>query len=62
MGSALLSLGAGQLDTRLVTHHVALHEMADAYDVFSRAKETGPMKVVLTRLYEFERGIARSCC
>ena len=43
-------VAAGQLDTaRFVTHHFGLHEMAGAYDVFSRAGDTGALKVVLTR-------------
>lgn len=32
-----------------VTHHFALDEFMDAYDVFARAGETGALKVVLTR-------------
>ncbi len=39
-----------QLDaSRFVTHHFTLDEFVDAYDVFSRAGETGALKVVLTR-------------
>ena len=39
-----------QLDTsRFVTHHFTLDQFVDAYDVFSRASETGALKVVLTR-------------
>ncbi len=34
---------------RFVTHHFRLDEFLDAYDVFSRAGETGALKVVLTR-------------
>jgi len=34
---------------RFVTHHFPLHEMEQAYDVFSRASDTGALKVVLTR-------------
>ena len=34
---------------RFVTHHFHLDEFMDAYDVFSRAAETGALKVVLTR-------------
>jgi alcohol dehydrogenase len=47
----LLSLiRSGQLDTgRFVTHRFAMNEFMDAYDVFSRASETGALKVVLTR-------------
>jgi alcohol dehydrogenase len=39
-----------QLDAgRFVTHHFPLDEFEDAYDVFSRAADTGALKVVLTR-------------
>lgn len=34
---------------KLVTHRFKLDEMMDAYDTFSRASETGAMKVALTR-------------
>jgi alcohol dehydrogenase len=34
---------------RFVTHHFALDEFDKAYDVFSRAADTGALKVVLTR-------------
>jgi alcohol dehydrogenase len=34
---------------RFITHRFALDEFLDAYDVFSRAGETGALKVVLTR-------------
>jgi alcohol dehydrogenase len=34
---------------RLITHHFALGEFMDAYDVFARAGETGALKVVLSR-------------
>jgi alcohol dehydrogenase len=34
---------------RFVTHRFGLDEMMDAYDVFSRAGETGALKVVLSR-------------
>jgi alcohol dehydrogenase len=46
-----LKLLAGhQLDaTRFATHHFTLDQFMDAYDVFSRASETGALKVVLTR-------------
>lgn len=41
---------AGHLDaSRFVTHHFALDDMTQAYDTFSRAGETGALKVVLTR-------------
>jgi len=40
----------GQVDAdRFVTHHFTLDQFEDAYDVFSRAAETGALKVVLTR-------------
>lgn len=32
-----------------VTHHFGLHQMMEAYDVFSRAGDTGAVKVVLNR-------------
>jgi alcohol dehydrogenase len=39
-----------QIDAgRFVTHHFALNDFAEAYDVFSRAGETGALKVVLSR-------------
>ena len=39
-----------QLDAaRFVTHHFTLDRFEDAYDVFSRAADTGALKVVLTR-------------
>ena len=34
---------------RFVTHHFALDQFAEAYDVFARAAETGALKVVLSR-------------
>ena len=41
---------AGQVDARrFVTHHFALDDMMAAYDVFSRAADTGTLKVVLSR-------------
>ena len=47
----LLRLVRGQqLDAdRFVTHHFSLEQMDEAYDVFSRAADTGALKVVLTR-------------
>lgn len=46
----LAMLQAGRLDIGgLVTHRFGLDEMQDAYDVFSRAAETGALKVVLFR-------------
>ena len=47
----LLRLLAGHhIDAgRFVTHHFALSDMLEAYDVFQRAAETGAVKVVLTR-------------
>ena len=42
--------GGRQFDTaRIVTHHFGLHEMDEAYKVFSNASETGALKVMLTR-------------
>jgi alcohol dehydrogenase len=39
-----------QIDVdRFVTHHFHLDQLEEAYDVFSRASETGALKVVLTR-------------
>jgi alcohol dehydrogenase len=39
-----------QLDAgQFVTHHFELNEFEDAYNVFSRAADTGALKVVLTR-------------
>jgi alcohol dehydrogenase len=41
---------SGQVDvTRFVTHRFPLQDFMQAYDVFSRAGETGALKVVLTR-------------
>jgi len=34
---------------RFVTHHFALDEFVDAYDVFARAGDTGALKVVVSR-------------
>jgi alcohol dehydrogenase len=34
---------------RFVTHHFALNDFVEAYDVFGRAAETGALKVVLSR-------------
>lgn len=47
----LLRLLAGhQIDTRkFVTHRFGLDEFPDAYDVFTRAGDTGALKVVLSR-------------
>ena len=43
-------LAGHQLDAgRFATHHFRLDEFVEAYDVFSRAAETGALKVVLTR-------------
>ncbi|QYG93524.1 zinc-dependent alcohol dehydrogenase family protein [Iamia sp. SCSIO 61187] len=43
-------LTSGQVDTSpFITHHFALDEMVEAYDVFGRAADTGALKVVLTR-------------
>jgi alcohol dehydrogenase len=41
---------SGQLDAaKFITHRFALGEMEKAYDVFSRAADTGALKVVLTK-------------
>jgi alcohol dehydrogenase len=46
----LKMLAAGRLDTaRFVTHRFDLHDMAQAYQVFSRPQETGALKVTLHR-------------
>ena len=46
----LTMVADGQFDTaRIVTHHFGLHEMDEAYKVFSNASETGALKVMLTR-------------
>lgn len=46
----LTMLKSGQLDVEpFVTHRFGLDEMMDAYDVFSRADESGALKVVLYR-------------
>jgi len=46
----LKMLAAGQLDVEpFVTHRFGLDEMMDAYDVFSRAEESGALKVVTYR-------------
>jgi alcohol dehydrogenase len=47
----LLSLVQGpSLDPgRFITHHFTLDQFEEAYDVFSRAGETGALKVVVTR-------------
>ncbi len=34
---------------RFVTHHFALDDFIEAYDVFGRAADTGALKVVLSR-------------
>jgi alcohol dehydrogenase len=48
---ALMRLVAsGQVDVKpFITHHFALDEWDEAYDVFARAAGTGALKVVLTR-------------
>jgi len=46
----LRMLAAGRFDTgAFVTHRYGLHEMQDAYDVFSRPADTGALKVALFR-------------
>jgi alcohol dehydrogenase len=46
----LLSLiTGGSLDAgKFITHHFALDQFMEAYDVFGRAEQTGALKVVLT--------------
>jgi alcohol dehydrogenase len=40
----------GMVDAgRFITHHFAMAEFMDAYDVFAKAEDTGALKVVLTR-------------
>jgi alcohol dehydrogenase len=34
---------------RFVTHHFAMDDFMEAYDVFARSGETGALKIVLTR-------------
>ena len=44
---------SGQIDARrFITHHFGLDEFDDAYDVFTRAADTGALKVVLSRRAE----------
>ena len=46
----LRMLAHGQLDIQpLVTHRMSLDDIVEAYDVFTRAADTGALKVVLTR-------------
>lgn len=46
----LTMVASEQLDTgRFVTHRFGMHEMTDAYEVFSQAADTQALKVVLTR-------------
>jgi alcohol dehydrogenase len=41
---------SGQINAkRFITHHFGLDEFDEAYDVFSRAADTGALKVVLSR-------------
>jgi len=43
-------LGSGHIDAgRFITHHFALDQIDEAYDVFARAAGTGALKVVLSR-------------
>jgi alcohol dehydrogenase len=43
-------LADDQIDpTPMITHRFGLHQMLEAYDVFSRPDDTGALKVVLTR-------------
>jgi alcohol dehydrogenase len=41
---------SGQIDAkRFITHHFAMDDFEEAYDVFARAGDTGALKVVLSR-------------
>jgi len=43
-------VASGQINTgRFITHHFGLDEFDEAYDVFTRAADTGALKVVLSR-------------
>ncbi len=43
-------MGSGQLDaSAFATHHLALHETVEGYEVFSHAATSGALKVILTR-------------
>jgi alcohol dehydrogenase len=43
-------IASGQINAnKFVTHHFELDQFMDAYDVFSRAADTGALKVVITR-------------
>jgi alcohol dehydrogenase len=43
-------LTSHQLDAkRYITHHYTFNEFTTAYDVFTRAGQTGALKVVLSR-------------
>ncbi len=47
--SLLSIVTSRQLDVdRFITHHFALDQFVDAYDVFAKAGETGALKVILT--------------
>jgi alcohol dehydrogenase len=49
-GTLLSLIGSGQLDIgRFVTHRFAVDDVLQAYDTFSRADETGALKVALAR-------------
>ena len=53
-------LTSHQLDAqRLVTHRFGFDEFIEAYDVFSRASETGALKVVLSRGSASSAGVDR---
>jgi alcohol dehydrogenase len=43
-------LTSGQIDAKpFISHHFALDEFDEAYDIFSRPADTGALKVVLSR-------------
>ena len=45
----LKTVRSGKIDpTRLITHRFKLDQIIEAYDVFSRAAETGALKVIIT--------------
>lgn len=48
-GMLLKAVAAGRLDPKpLITHRYSLDRILDAYDTFSRAAQTGALKVVIT--------------
>lgn len=46
----LSMLAAGRVDAgRFITHRLGIHDMMEAYDLFSRPQETGALKMVMSR-------------